>query len=86
MGEGDVAAGHAYLAEMVKQQGFAQETLGLPGALEDLVVQTNAGTLMVRPIGEMLWTVLCGAGANPALVRAVMRNHHQNLEDALNED
>lgn len=77
----DAAAGDAYLAELLKLHERAQRSLGLDASTEDIVLQTSAGTLLARPLGDSdyLWTVVTSPAANVALTRALMRRYHDEV-------
>lgn len=84
----DVAAGDAYLAEMLRQHLSAQENLGRASTTEDLLIRTQSGILLARPLpdSDFVWTVITGPSANTTLTRALMRKFHVKIAEALPND
>ena len=79
----DLTMASAFNSEMIKQKLRIIETLGLHGALEDLVITLSDQIHHLRVVGPgtFLYIAVSRRSSNPAIVRAVVNKHMPDLVD-----
>jgi predicted regulator of Ras-like GTPase activity (Roadblock/LC7/MglB family) len=79
----DLTMASAFNSELVKQKQRIIETLGLHGALEDMVITLSDQIHHLRLVGPgtFLYIAVSRRASNPAIVRAVVGKHLAEFAD-----